>query len=320
MARKNTPSSVMYRQLKSLGISNREAARLLLNTSLVFDGNTLSSRIDDSSQLTRRVVHVEPGEIPVGMFNRFELSCPQLHRRILAKLYDMHRSDELAAKALCKALRGEGSDRMLAALTACGIDGTLFRNMLVYIDHADLDSTRDRSLMLLMLFVIVGCTANPHTASVIVLDYATNIMGADYHTAQTVFSNDPASVPRTNGTFLGIVRIRDGYILKGTRMHVLDPSGTTVGLMPTAKHTVIDVDGDVSREHALIWRDELGRWLIKDLGSMNGTRMIKRDSDEVILVGDEPTEVLETDIICLGATTRFMALPIIDPDASWEDE
>lgn len=94
MPRKITPSSTMYRQLKGLGISNHEVARMLLNTSLVFDGRTISSRIDDSSQLTRRVVHVEPGEIPVGMFNNFQISCPQLHRSILDRTINEGRLNE----------------------------------------------------------------------------------------------------------------------------------------------------------------------------------------------------------------------------------
>jgi hypothetical protein len=165
MPRKDTPSSAMYRQLKSLGISNQEAARTLLNTSLIFDGRTLASRIEDSSQLTRRVVHVEPGELSVSMFNSFQISCPQLHRRILSRMCsERGRSEEQAALDLTDALRTTGSTEMLAALATCGIDGVLYRNMLVFIDHADLARPQDRSLLLLMLLVVTGCTGNPHTA------------------------------------------------------------------------------------------------------------------------------------------------------------
>lgn len=314
MPRKNTPSSAMYRQLKSLGISNHEAARMLLNTSLVFDGKTLAPRIEDSSQLTRRIVHVEPGEIPVGMFNNFQIVCPQLHRRILDRMASERHCDEAqAALALAELLRTTGSQRMLNALATCNIDAALFRNMLVYIDHADLDQPQDRSLMLLMLFVVTGCTGNPHTASVIVVNYATNVLGSDYHTAQTVFCTPATDADEGEGTALGLVRITDGHILKGTPMHVLNAAGTTIGLMPKARHTVVDVGEDVSLEHALIWREN-GRWLIRDLASTNGTRIIRRDSGEVIEVGDAPVELVVTDTVCLGATTRFLVLPMMDPE------
>ena len=314
MPRKITPSSTMYRQLKSLGVANHEAARMLLNTSLVFDGKTISSRIDDSSQLTRRVVHVEPGEIPVGMFNNFQISCPQLHRRILERTTSESRvSEEQAARNLFATLRDESAPQMLRALSACGIDGALFRNMLVFIEHADLERPQDRSLLLLMLLVVTGCTANPHTASIIVIDYATNVLGADYHTAQTVFN---ATTDRERQDIpLGLVRVTEGHILKGTPMHVLNPAGTTIGLMPRARHTVVDVGDDVSREHAQVWR-EGGRWLIQDLESTNGTRVIRQEDKRIVEVGDAPIELTVGDTVCLGASTRFLVLPIMDPNAS----
>lgn len=315
MPRKITPSSTMYRQLKGLGVANHEAARMLLNTSLVFDGRTISSRIDDSSQLTRRVVHVDPGEIPVGMFNNFQISCPQLHRRILERTISEGRvNEEQAALSLSSTLRDEAVPQMLNALSSCGIDGALFRNMLVFIDHADLEKPQDRSLLLLMLLVVTGCTGNPHTASLIVIDYATNVLGADYHTAQTVF-NAPSSDAGSQDITLGLVRITDGHILKGTPMHVLNPAGTVVGLMPTARHTVVDVGDDVSREHARVWRED-GRWLIQDLDSTNGTRVISQDNGQIVEVHSSPIELRVGDTICLGASTRFLALPIMDPNAS----
>ena len=316
MPRKTTPSSAMYRQLKRLGISNHEAARTLLNTSLVFDGKTLASRIDDSSQLTRRVVHVDPGEIPVGMFNNFQLVCPQLHRRILDRLALEHRcADEQAAEQLAETLRSTGSRHMLEALSSCGIDGALFRNTLVFIDHADLAQPQDRSLLLLMLLVVTGCTANPHTASLIVVDYATNVLGSDYHTAQTIFCTPLPDASGSQSIALGLVRITGGHILKGTPMHVLNPAGTTVGLMPTARHTVVDVGEDVSREHARIWRED-GRWFIRDLDSTNGTRIMHWDSDGFTEVHDQPVELQVTDTVCLGTSTQFLVLPIMDPEGA----
>ena len=287
---------------------------MLLNTSLVFDGKTLVQRIEDSSQLTRRVVHVDPGEIPVGLFNNFQIVCPQLHRRLLAKLAtDHHCSEDEASAELYDLLRNQGSTRMLQALATWSIDGAMYRNMLVYIDHADLTQQRDQSLLMLMLFVITGCTGNPHTASLIVVDYATNVLGADYHTAQTI------CVPRDNtpeekSVTLGLVRIHHGHILKGTPMHVLNPAGTIIGLMPHAKHTVVDVGEDVSLEHALVWRADDGRWYIRDLDSTNGTRVMSRATDTTVEVHDNPIAIDVTDTICLGTSTRFLVLPIMEAE------
>lgn len=204
---------------------------------------------------------------------------------------------------------------MLDALSACGVDGALFRNMLVFIDHADLEKPQDRSLLLLMLLVVTGCTGNPHTSSLIVIDYATNVLGADYHTAQTVFNAPSTDATGRQDIALGLVRITDGHILKGTPMHVLNPSGTVIGLMPAARHTVVDVGDDVSREHARVWRED-GRWLIQDLDSTNGTRVISQDGGQIVEVHASPIELRVGDTICLGISTRFLALPIMDPNAS----
>ena len=316
MARKNTPSSVMYRQLKSLGISNHEAARTLLNTSLVFDGKTLAPRIEDSSQLTRRIVHVEPGEIPVGMFNSFNITCPQLHKRALARVAAHQRcSEEDAARWLAQELRGPASQQMLEALTSCGVDGAMFRNMLAYLDHMGFNQPQDRSLVLLMLLVVTGCTGNPRTAALIVVNFATEVLGADYHTIQTVFHAPQPGAGTSEHTTLGLVRTVDGCIVKGTPMHVLSPTGTTIGLMPQARHTVIDVGDDVSREHARAWRED-GRWLVRDLGSTNGTRVIRHEGGEMVEALDEPVELFVFDTLCLGSSTSFLVLPIMDPEGA----
>lgn len=314
MPRKNTPSSVMYAQLKRLGISNKSAAELLLNTSLSFDGHTLTSRIEDSSQLTRRVVHVNPGDIPLGMFNNFQLTCPQLYHRIMAKLIQRSRGDEEAAtRELTDALRGEGAESMLEALEECGVDSSMYRNMLAYIDHADLAQPQDRALLLLMLMVVTGCTGRPNTASIIVVEYATNVLGADFHTAQTIINTPPASAQPASDMLLGLVRVIDGSIRRNAQMHVLNPKGTTIGLIPVDRHVVTDVDEDVSRNHARVWRQG-GRWLIQDLGSTNGTRVISGadgTQTQVLPAPAEPVELEVTDVVCLGATTRFFVLPIM---------
>ena len=315
MERIGTPSVVMYAKLKEYGISNRDAATTLLNASLTFDGRTLKDRIDESSQLSRRIVHTNPGDIPIGLFNSFAVSCPQILRTSLRKMATMRfgGSEEQARQLLAEDLVGDSFTRMTQGLQACNVDESLYRNMCAYIRHADLPSEEDRLLLYLMLFVVVGCTGNPQTASIMVVDYATNVLGADFHTAQTVINTSSIPGVAPADVLLGLVRVVDGHIKAGSKMHVMSPEGTEIGLLPTARHIVSDVDEDVSRSHALVWRAN-GRWYIQDLHSTNGTTVISGTTGSEVSVEPEPSapvEIAATDLICLGSTTRFMVMPVM---------
>lgn len=315
MARKDTPSAVMYGKLKSFGISNRQAANILMNAMLTFDGRMLRDRINESSQLSRRIVHTLPGELPIGLFNSFPITCPQLYRMATEKIAIAHcgGNHEKARAMLDDELKGECHELMLQALRKCEVDDATYRNMASYVEHANLATEDNRTMLRLMMFVITGCLGNPRTASVLTVDYATNILGADFNTAQSVISATMAPADDQPDVLLGLVRIVDGHIKANARMHMLNPEGTELGLLPSAKHVVADVDADVSRSHALIWR-ERGTWFIRDLGSTNGTRVVSGSDGSEIQVGTsltEPTPIAATDIICLGATTRFMVMPVL---------
>ena len=315
MARKDTPSAVMYGKLKSFVISNRQAANILMNAMLTFDGRMLRDRINESSQLSRRIVHTLPGELPIGLFNSFPITCPQLYRMTIEKIAIARCGGDhgQARLVLDDELKGECHELMLQALRKCEVDDAMYRNMASYIEHADLPSEDNRTLLRMMMFVITGCLGNPRTASVLVVDYATNILGADFNTAQSVISTSMAPTDDQPDILLGLVRIVDGHIKADARMHMLNPEGTELGLLPSAKHVVADVDADVSRSHAFIWRDR-GAWYIRDLGSKNGTRVISGSDGSEVTVGvnpAEPTPIAATDIVCLGATTRFMVMPVL---------
>jgi hypothetical protein len=185
--------------------------------------------------------------------------------------------------------------------------------MMSYIAHADLPNEQNRALLSLMMFVVTGCLGNPRTASIMTVDYATNVLGADFHTAQTVISATSQPEGVQTDLVLGLVRVVGGHIQAGSMMHVLNPEGTELGLLPTMRHTITDVDSDVSRSHAVIWREH-GVWRIRDLGSTNGTRVVSGDDGIERSVGTTQAESLEiaaTDIICLGATTRFIVMPVL---------
>lgn len=323
MPRKTTPSSVMYAELKRLGMSNRDAAAALLNTQLTFDGQPLQARINESSQLSRRIVHTEPGEIPRGLFNSFHLSCPRIARAVIDEqsIERYHGDPDEAATGLLRSLAGAPSEKMLAALSERGIDGAVYRNMGSYIAHSDLPDNKDRFTLALMMFIVTGCLGNPRVASITVVDYATEVLGADFQTAQTVISAVAQPTELQTDPLLGLVRMVEGKIKAGAQMHVLNADGTEIGLLPKARHTIADVDADVSRRHARIWREK-GTWFIEGLGSTNGTFLVSGVTSEEIVVelpraarvdGQKttPVEIAATDILLLGSTTQFMVLPVM---------
>ena len=305
----------MYSTFKRFGISNREVAALLLNTRLTFDGHMVQTRIDDSSQLSRRIVRTQPGELSIGLFNNFSLTCPRLANSLIEKRAmkqcdgDMERS----ALELANELAGPCADAMASSLAAHGIDEFMYRNMVTYINHVELNDEAGRAVLHVMLFTVTGCTGNPNTASLLTVDYATQFLGADYQTAPTVIGNVPMAAKIKHETGLGLVRMIDNRIKAGTRTHVLNPAGTEIGLFPQSRHTVADVGEDVSRRHAYLWCED-ERWLVKDLGSTNGTRVIIGSSGEEIVLeaNGGPRELHPTDVLCLGASTRFLVMPILE--------
>ena len=107
----------------------------------------------------------------------------------------------------------------------------------------------------------------------------------------------------------------------GRRMisrYALGRGVSTTTLECTIRHVydgvqcIADVDADVSRNHAYIWQDG-EHWYLRDLGSTNGTRLVSGGDGSERAVGrsvEEAPELFASDIICLGATTRFMVMPV----------
>ena len=310
-----TPSATMYAALKECGISNREAAGTLLNTALTFDGRQLRDRIDESSQLSRRIVHTRPGEIPAELFCDFTQTCPAIEHQILRRLGVSRRTRREAdpSQRLRQRLLADYAPAMEDALSACDVDPSLYRNMVTYLEQADLPREEDRTLLHLMLFVVTGCLGDPQAAADLLVPYATDTLGADFHTAHTVTSANPYRAAKPVQLKLGIVRVVEGSIKAGSHIWTLDPAGTTIGLLAGSATDVTDVESDVSRQHARIWY-EGGRWLLQDLGSTNGTHVISGASGLESKVGTDPAEAVEiaaTDTICLGASTRFVVMPLL---------
>jgi len=314
------PSTVMYTVLKELGLSHAKSARILLRTQTTFDGQPLARRIEDSSQLSRRIVHVAPGQIPRTLFEDFAASVPVLSSKLLGRFATAQpgATPEQAADAFIVQRLFGAHERMGRALSAEG-GASAYANAAVCIGRLQLDSETDRVLLHLMLFVTAGCTGDAREAARIVEDYAASHLDVHFDTAETAISSVPESGTPDVELSLGLARIVSGKIKAGTQLYRLDPNGTELGLLPEGENAVSDVDSDVSRRHARIWR-EGGRWYIEGLQSTNGTLLVTgADRAEIIVeppralrspdYTSQPVEINATDIICLGATTRFMVMP-----------
>ena len=305
----------MYAAFKHFGMTYYDTANMLLNTQLTFDGRMIKDRIDESSQLSRRIVRTRPGDLSIGLFNSFHLTCPRLTSKIIGFLSLKHckGDSKRATQMLIEEFSGDYANRMASALRSCNVDEFMYRNMISYINHVDLPDENGRAVLHVILFTVIGCVGNTNTASLLTVDYATQMLGADYQTAPTVIGNAPTSARSRPSTGIGLLRIVDGHVKPGSPMHVLNPSGTEIGLFPQAKHTVSDVDGDVSRRHAYLW-EENGCWYIKDLGSTNGTRLIEGATGNAFTLEPtgKPHEVSPTDTLCLGASTQFLVMPVLE--------
>ena len=104
---------------------------------------------------------------------------------------------------------------------------------------------------------------------------------------------------------------------------MVEPEGLVIGLLPRCEPSAADVDFDVSRRHARL-RQEDGHLYILDLNSTSGT-YIERAGELIVvappkhLAGEvfvpQAVELQLGDILRLGATTRYVVLPALEPGA-----
>ena len=75
----------------------------------------------------------------------------------------------------------------------------------------------------------------------------------------------------------------------GQREVELKPKGTLIGRQPKCD-VVLDSD-QVSRDHARIFQDPFGRWIIQDLGSRNGIKIDGQRAAIHALLSGEQVEI-----------------------------
>lgn len=280
----------MYADFKDLGILNRDVAGVLLDTQRSFGGVLVADRIASRTQLSRYIVHVAPGETGGYPFRDFAESSQSL-----------------------LTLVGKAQGRLSAAQRS---EFVLQRYM---------GQAADRALLALMLFVATGCTGDPHEAARCTDRFANERIGAAFRTTearvdlQTGDTGDGAE----GELLLGLMRIVDGKLTGAKGFHRLSPTteGTEIGSLASGADAITDVDGDVSRHHARVYRED-GRWYVVGLKSTNGTTVISGEDKVERTVEPpkrerprgytpQPVEILPTDTLCLGVSTRYMVMPVL---------
>lgn len=319
MAHDNSPSSVMYAELKTLGISNRDTASALLDVNRAYGDATVLDRINSRTQLSRSFVHVAPGDVPLFLFKDFTQSSQTLLGRIIAKSRRNGEADP--ALMVRDYMAGPAAQTMQQALRDYNIDDNVYRNALAHIANLSLDNETDRALLYLMLFIVTGSTGDPHEGVRTVEQFSSNRVGASFRTTEAhvgIAEEEPE-----DDFALGLMRIVGGKLKGPDAFYLLNATekGTEIGTLSSEAGSITDVDADVSRRHARIYKQN-GHWYVIGLGSTNGTTVISGDDKMEHVVeppkrerernySPEPYEIFPTDTICLGSSTRFMVMPML---------
>lgn len=308
-----TPCCVMFEAFKEWGgLSYKELASLLLTDRPVWEGRSPKSRVDEKTWVSRYVVHAPIGSLSEYLFDDFEISA----RKVVARL---KRTDGVALtnEQVAALFTGEAARRMKAALDVAGLDGALYVNVLRRIINLTDVAPNDRADLLVLHFLVTGCTNSPRRSADITLSYAQRTLDVSFKTTlPAVVDVDDAQ--QTQPVYLCLLRVENGRI-KGAPYY-LNPGaeGTEIGSLSTAPFAITDVEDTVSARHLHIWRAEDGRWFVQGLNSKNGTVLISGADRRRVVVEPpraesaqfvpEPIEILPSDELILGRDTVFMVM------------
>lgn len=314
-----TPSSAMFGDLRRFcGIAHRDAARLLLNRTALYGGKSLQQRIDDKTFLSREIVHAQPFALPHELFADLASSAQTVAARAIAA----HGGGRGGCSEVIAHYRGPAALTMQEALEASGVDPMPYVNVVQKIMSFTMRQESDRALLLVMQFIATGCLTSPQAAAEKVDAFASASLALSLDT-MVAASPPPRQASSTASPLpqLGLIRLVDGAFRPPIHKLSCEDTGTVLGCLPTGPSAIADVDPDVSRRHARIWRDG-GHWYLVDLGSTNGTCVISGANKAIYRLRDsadeapgdnaasEPFEIRNSDIICLGATTRFLVMKL----------
>ncbi len=120
MPRRQTPLEVMFSLFKtSFTLSHRALAELLLSDLPLTNGQPTAQMSQDTSWLSRTIVHSQPGSLEDRYFADWSCASNQILHKLQEKGYSNADIYTMIAAA---------TDTMAQALSACGRNGLLYRN------------------------------------------------------------------------------------------------------------------------------------------------------------------------------------------------
>ena len=147
-----TPLEVMFSFFKgTFGVSHHALAGLILSSHPLPSGQTPVQMADNTSWLSRQVVHAAPDALQKRLFADFEASS----RRVHARLNQLGNADTLIAEKIVLL-----EPRVASALVASGQDANLYANAFARFAATKVkDATRAR--MVLLLLIATCCSGSP---------------------------------------------------------------------------------------------------------------------------------------------------------------
>lgn len=298
-----TPCGVMFDVFKrSCAIKHNELAEMVLSGRPLSDGRSPKSRTSDRSWVSRFIVHAPAGSLRDRYFADYGRAATRVMSRLRirgSKVFD--------PQQILDVVCGDAGRAMDAALAACHQDAHLYRNVLDRINLSSGTTVGERAEAALVLFVAVGCSGNVGKAVAYTADYVrsmhVNLMSTPVMTEVKTSDLSPSEV---RGLCLGLIRVCDGYVCGAPYWIEPTDEGVTLGALALGESDITDVDPDVSAEHARIWRSDHDGWLVKDLGSSNGTLVVDgANRAENKAQGDVAVPLHAGDELRLGASTVF---------------
>ena len=259
------PHEVLFEVMRSsFRITYKELCGLILSDEPV-RGMSPKERGYDAARRNREFVHAMPSE-----GDSYWLLAPanQYIRALYTRITSVMGTKE-GEERIIDVLSNDGASMLRSSLDACGLDGSIYSNVVNYI----LDGAQSRfysACMLLHLFVSTAVSCKPDESAQEVIHTAYSVDDDSMRTNTPPIRE--CEVPPKPNQQLALMRI-DGMVLYPSRTYLLstDPEGTEVGSILVSPNCITDVERGVSRKHLHIWRDEDGSWWCKGMGSLNGT-------------------------------------------------
>lgn len=296
MSVRQTPLEVMFSLFKtSFTLSHRALAELLLSDLPLTNGQPTAQMAQDTSWLSRTIVHSQPGSLEDRYFADWSCASNQILHKLQEKGYSNTDIYTMIAAA---------TDAMAQALSACGRNGLLYRNAASRLVGCQSDKD-NRALISIALVVSTACWCEPARAIAYIRDRFEFAENARSFTPSSI-SFCPCDLKQTDTEHaIGLIRIDSELVIGGP--YVIEPSamGSIIGALALEDGAVTDVGLDVSARHLRIFAEN-NAWYAQDLGSTNGTYLVEASNGKKLDISSGvPAQLHPGDTLCLGLSTTF---------------